>query len=75
MGIFEEMAVERFMRTSLLGLGVTPGNELVTGDNRAARRQADRLGEAWAGLDPAPEGGSANAQQLGGLLGAVRLGK
>lgn len=61
------------MCTSLLGLGIAPGNELIARDYRAARRQTDRLGKAWAGLDPAPEGRGANAQQFSGLLGAVRL--
>lgn len=75
LGIFEEMAVQQVMFTSLLGLGITPGNQLVTRDDRAPRRQANGLRKAWAGLDPAPEGCSANAQQLGGLLGAIRLGK
>lgn len=69
------MWVRQVMRTSLLGLGIAPGNELIARDHSATRRQTNGLGEVGAGLDPAPEGCRANAQQLGGLLGAVRLGK
>lgn len=63
------------MCTSLLGLGIAPGNELIAWDDGTAWGKPDRLGKAWTGLDPAPEGRGANSQQLSGLLGAVRLCK